>query len=97
MTFSVSNELRKQHEDSLLKDAVQAFGERAKLTSDALGGKGYKLVNLNLNSSGFQQPMLYRSAAKVTMMEAADAAPQVEAGTSRITVNADGMIEVLMP
>lgn len=97
MTFSISPELRKQHEDNLLKEAVMSFGERAKLTSEALGGKGYKLVNLNLNSSGFQQPMLYRSAAKVTMMEAADAAPQVEAGTSRITVNADGMIEVLMP
>ena len=31
------------------------------------------------------------------MMEAADAAPQIEAGSSRISVNADGMIEVQMP
>ena len=97
MNFSISSDLRKQHEDALLKQAVQAFGERARLTSEALGGTGYKLVNLNLNSSGFQQPVLYRSAAKVSMMEAADAAPQIEAGSSRISVNADGMIEVQMP
>ena len=97
MSFSVSDALRKRHEDELLRQAVQSFGARAKLTSEALGGTGYRLVNLNLHSSGFPQPV-YRAPAKMMMEAASDAvAPQVEAGTTRISIQADGTIEVLMP
>ena len=82
----------------LLREAVQAFGARATLTSEALGGTGYRLVNLNLHSSGFTQPVLYRAPAKMMMEASSDAiAPQVESGTTRISIQADGMIEVIMP
>ena len=98
MNFSVSDELRKRHENELLREAVQAFGARATLTSEALGGTGYRLVNLNLHSSGFAQPVLYRAPAKMMMEASSDAiAPQVESGTTRISIQADGMIEVIMP
>ena len=98
MSFSVSDELRKRHENELLREAVQAFGARATLTSEALGGTGYRLVNLNLHSSGFAQPVLYRAPAKMMMEASSDAiAPQVESGTTRISIQADGMIEVIMP
>ncbi len=49
---------RKASEDALLKDAVAAFKARAQLATDALGGKGYKIVNLNLNSNGYPQPYM---------------------------------------
>lgn len=98
MNFSISDEVRKRHEDELLREAVKSFGARARLTSEALGGTGYRLVNLNLHSSGFPQPALYRAPAKMAMEAASDAiAPQVEAGTTRISIQADGVIEVLMP
>lgn len=97
MDFSIAPPTRKASEDALLKDAVAAFKNRAQLVTDALGGKSYKLVNLNLNTSGYPQPY---QRAPVMMMKAAraDAAPalEVEAGTSQVTVNADGVIEVLM-
>ncbi|MGV8918210.1 MAG: SIMPL domain-containing protein [Pseudomonas sp.] len=97
MDFAISPPARKASEDALLKDAVAAFKTRAQLVTDALGGKSYKLVNLNLNSSGFPQPYM---RAPVMMMKAARAdaapAPDVEAGTSQVNVTADGMIEVLM-
>ncbi|MEB0078225.1 SIMPL domain-containing protein [Pseudomonas sp. CCI3.2] len=97
MDFAIAPPTRKASEDSLLKDAVTAFKARAQLVTDALGGKSYKLVNLNLNTSGFPQPYL---RAPVMMMKAArsDAAPtpDVEAGTSQVSVNADGVIEVQM-
>lgn len=97
MDFAISPPTRKISEDALLKDAVAAFKVRAQLVTDALGGKSYKLVNLNLNTSGFPQPYL---RAPVMMMKAAraDAAPtpDVEAGTSQVSVSADGMIEVSM-
>ncbi|WP_341959819.1 SIMPL domain-containing protein [Pseudomonas sp. RC10] len=98
MDFSISDPARKTSEDTLLKNAVTAFKARAQLVTDALGGSGYKLVNLNLNTSGYPQPYM---RAPVMMMKAAraDAAPtpDVEAGTSQVSVTADGVIEVAIP
>lgn len=98
MDFSIADNTRKTSEDALLKDAVAAFKARAQLATEALGGKSYKVVSLNLNSSGYPQPF---ARAPVMMMKAArDSAPvtpDVEAGTSQVSVNADGTIEVQMP
>ena len=98
MDFSISNPARKASEDTLLKNAVTAFKARAQLVTEALGGSGYKVVNLNLNTSGYPQPYM---RAPVMMMKAAraDAAPtpDVEAGTSQVSVTADGTIEVAIP
>ena len=98
MQFAVGNAARKTSEDTLLKDAVNAFKTRAQLATDALGGKGYKIVSLNLNSNGYPQPYM-RSEM---MMKAASAdmaaapTPDVEAGTSEVSMSADGVIEVQM-
>ena len=96
MDFSIASPTRKSHEDALLKEAVTAFKARAQLATEALGGSGYKLVSLSLNSGGFQPPMPMRMAKGMAMMEAA-VTPEIEAGTSQVTVNADGVIEVQMP
>jgi predicted secreted protein len=98
MDFSIATDTRKTREDAMLKDAVNAFKARAQLATEALGGTGYKLVSLNLNTGGFQPPMPMRAyAAKgMAMMEAAPT-PEIEAGTSQVTVSADGVIEVQMP
>jgi len=96
MDFSIAPATRKTHEDALLKEAVVAFRARAQLATEALGGSGYKLVNLSLSSGGFQPPMPMRMAKGMAMMDAA-VTPEIEAGTSQVTVNADGMIEVQMP
>ena len=97
MDFSIADKTRKQSEDALLKEAVAAFKARAQLATEALGGKSYKVVNLNLNSAGYPQPMV-RSPM---MMKAARAdsavTPDVEAGTSEVSINAEGVIEVMMP
>jgi predicted secreted protein len=98
MNFSIADATRKTQEDALLKEAVAAFKARAQLATDALGGSGYKLVNLSLNSGGFQPPMPMRMEAMkgAAMMDAA-VTPDIEAGTSQVTINADGVIEVQMP
>ncbi len=94
MHFSVSDGIRKQNEDSLLKDAVAAFRARAQLATEALGGSDYRIVNLNLGSGGSYQPEMRNFA-----MKAMDAmpTPDVEAGTRQISINAEGVIEVQMP
>ncbi|CAD5107981.1 SIMPL domain-containing protein [Zestomonas carbonaria] len=98
MNFAISKPSRKKSEDTLLKEAVSAFRERAQLATEALGGKGYKLVSLNLNSGGFRPlPMQRMDAAPMAMSMAKGAAQEIEAGSSEVTVNADGVIEVQIP
>lgn len=98
MNFSIASATRKTHEDSLLKEAVAAFKARAQLATEALGGSGYKLVNLSLNSGGFQAPMPMRMNTMKGAARMEDAVtPEIEAGTSQVTINADGVIEVQMP
>ena len=94
MQFSVSDAIRKQNEDALLKDAVAAFRARAQLATEALGGSDYRIVSLNLSSGGGYQPEMRNFAMKG--MDAAPT-PDIEAGTRQISINADGVIEVQMP
>ena len=97
MQFSVSTANRRQHEDQLLKDAVDAFRARAQLVSQAMGASGYRLVRLDLNAGGPPRAPLRMAAMKSLAL--ADAAPpqQIEAGSSTLTVSADGVIELQQP
>lgn len=94
MDFAIADATRKASEDALLKDAVAAFKARAQLATDALGGKGYKIVNLNFNTNGY--PMPYARGGMMMKAAMADSAPtpEVEAGTSQVNMSADGVIEV---
>ncbi|HYQ39072.1 MAG TPA: SIMPL domain-containing protein [Pseudomonas sp.] len=95
--FSLSAANRQQHEDQLLKDAVAAFKARAQLVSQAMGASGYKLVRLDLNAGGGPRPPLRMAAMKSLAVADGAPLPQIEAGTSELTVNADGVIEVQLP
>lgn len=97
MTFSIADSTRQASEDALIKTAVESFKARAQLTSETLGGNAYKIVNLSFNS-GFQPPMPVRMAAiKGMAMNEAAPAPEIEAGSSKVTLSVDGVIEVQMP
>lgn len=98
MQFTVANATRKTSEDALLKDAVNAFKARAQLATDALGGKGYKIVSLNLNSNGYPQPYMRGAMMMKAAAPAMDSAPtpEIGAGTSEVSMSADGVIEVQM-
>lgn len=96
MSFSIADATRKKEEDALIKDAVAAFKERAQLTTEALGGKSYKLVSLGLNSGGFVRPPMRMEAMKASAFSSDSITPEVEAGTSQVTLSADGVIEVQM-
>lgn len=95
LQFSVSDAIRQQNEDAMLKDAVAAFRARADLVTGALGGNGYELMSLNLGSGGFQ-PVMRSMTMKAERMDAG-AIPDIAPGTQQITVSADGTIQVQMP
>lgn len=100
MQFSIAAQTRLRSEDQLLQEAIGAFQARAKLISEALGSSSYKIVQLNLNSSGFAQPPMYARSNKMLSVAMADEAaviPEVEGGSSQVSIIADGVIEVALP
>jgi predicted secreted protein len=53
-----------------------------------------------LNSNGFAQPPIYARSAKMlssAMSDEATAVPQIEAGSSQVSIIADGVIEITLP
>lgn len=100
MQFSIAPKTRISSEDELLKEAISAFQSRAKLVTQALGGADYKVVNLNLNSNGYSRPPMYARAAQAPssmMANESVATPEIEAGSSQVSMIADGVIEVQLP
>ena len=94
MGFSIARETRRAAEDELAVEAIAAFKARAEVLRKALGGRGYKLQNVNV-SSGHNVPQ-----PRFAMARAAPAAQEVvplnmEGGFSVITVTANGTVEVL--
>lgn len=96
MQFSLSPVGRQQTEDQLIAEAITAFKARADIATSSLGGTGYKIVHLNLNSQ-FMPPPMFRGAKVAMMAESDSIAPSVEGGQADVTVSADGVIEVDMP
>ncbi|WP_263260372.1 SIMPL domain-containing protein [Pseudomonas sp. RIT-PI-S] len=92
MEFSIATATRQQSEDALIKDAIAAFKARAAIAAQAMGKQDYKIVNLAISSSGVPQPYMRAPMMKAARMEMAT--PEVEAGTTEVTVSADGTIEL---
>ncbi len=96
MQFSLSRTARSEAENELMREAIVAFKARADIAANSLGGTGYRIVNLNLDSQ-FMQPMAYRGAKLARMADSESASPSVEGGQADVTLNANGTIEVTMP
>ena len=97
MDFSIAKSTRQKEQDSLIKEAVAAFKQRAQLTTEVLGGKSYKLISLSFNNGNFTPLRARMLSAKSAFMDSASAVPEVEAGSSEVSLNAEGVIEVQMP
>ncbi len=89
--FFVSDEMRDRVEDGLIEAALRRFTERAGRIRKTLGARGYRLVDLNINTGGVVYPV---ARARVMAAEAV-AEPALEAGTSTLTVTVSGTIELL--
>lgn len=96
MQFSLSSASRSKTEDELIGQAIEAFKKRAKIATQGIGGNDYKIVQLNLNTQ-YMQPRAYLRANKMAMAADSAGAPAVEGGEADVSVNADGVIEVVMP
>jgi len=91
--YEVSPESRSKVEEQLISEAIAAFNKRAKLITKDLGRTKYRLVEMNVNTTGAPiRPMHVRSTPM--MAEAAVAPPAIEAGQQKIQVNVQGKIEL---
>lgn len=91
INFSVSPVRRAAVEDELIAQALDAFKQRAELVRKQLAAKGYRIVDVSINTGGGQPVPMMRAAAMET---ASVAPPAVEAGTSTLSVNVGGVIEL---
>ena len=95
MRFSVSHEKRMAVENRLIDGALNAFKERARIIGDNLQANGYRIVDLNIGTSGHTPPVMYK-ARMALGMEASDAVA-VEGGESDIRVTVNGTVELIIP
>ncbi len=95
MRFSVSHEKRMAVENRLISGALDAFKERARIVGDNLQANGYRIVNINIGTSGRAPPVRFK-ASRTLAIEAGDAVA-VEGGESEILVTVNGTVELLIP
>jgi predicted secreted protein len=91
--YEVSDERRQAVEETLIKQALDAFQHRAQLVTQQLGRQSYRLVEMTIHSSSQPiQPMHMR--ASMMAMEPSVAAPKLEAGSQTLRVEISGRIEL---
>ena len=92
IAYRLSPERRQQAENELIQRALTAFTERAKLIAEQLGRTKYRLVKVDVNTSGGVPRPIYRSA--MAMQAEAAPSPTIEPGTQRVQVQVSGTIEL---
>lgn len=94
ISFSVAADTRRKVEDSLTAEAVAAFKARAEAVRAAWNAKSYRLVHMNMGSSG--GPMPYMAMARGMEAKGGDASvpQQLAGGETRLAVNVSGSIEL---
>lgn len=96
IAFSLSPEARTEEEKRLLEEAAQAFRQRASDAASAFGFADYRIRQIDLGGSGVvyaQQPQA--TGALRASFAAADAAPELEAGKTTVTVTVQGEVVLL--
>ncbi|MGV2863655.1 SIMPL domain-containing protein [Achromobacter sp. ESBL13] len=95
IAFSLSREAREAEERKLLKEAAQAFKDRALAAANAFGFSGYRLSKLELGGSGGPVPMPRMLGAAAMAKDASGGfSPDVplEAGDVTVSVAVNGTI-----
>lgn len=93
MTFNPADNTRKLHENELIEEAMEAFKERVDIIGKHMDQKNHRIVNININTGGYQPPIMYERAAMKSLSSQNVEQPAVEAGSSRITVNISGSVQ----
>ncbi|WP_227526043.1 SIMPL domain-containing protein [Psychrobacter sp. FDAARGOS_221] len=94
--FGISEEKQKQVKKELIKKASLEFKDQAKSLTETWDMSGYQVVNVSINSNGGYYPrpvMMMRDSAATK--SSAPPAQSFEGGNSRLSVTANGTIELI--
>jgi len=94
LQFSVSPEKRDNVESALIEAALAAFRKRAALISRSLDATDYALVDMSIHTGGMRPPVPVRVEAASLSSRVQSSAPAIEQGTSRLTVQVSGRIQL---
>lgn len=96
MAFQPTDETRKSAEDELISKALDNLKHRASLVQKNMGAAGYRIVQVNINTGGRQPGRVRMNNEMMSMSRSAsvEAAPAVESGESKISVNVSGQIQL---
>ena len=97
INFSVSPARRAAAQDELIAQALDAFKQRAELVRRQFTAKGYRLVDVAINTADTRPVPILRTAAEdfgISSVTKSAAPVPVEAGTSTVTVTVAGVVEL---
>ncbi|MDA9981584.1 SIMPL domain-containing protein [Gammaproteobacteria bacterium] len=95
ISYTISPDLRARAEDSLITQAIVSFGNRARLIAKELGRPGYRIVRLDIVTTG--TPVRPRAFQRMAVsVEAADnvTPPVLDSGVQVVRVGINGVIEL---
>ena len=95
LQFSVSPDRRRQVENELIEQALEAYQARAEIIRKSLAAKTYRLLDINILSGGQGPVIPMRAQAVSTLSRASVSKPALEQGTSRVNVQVRGKIRLL--
>lgn len=93
MTFTPTEETRVKAENTLIGEAMEAFKRRVEVIGKHMKEKNYRIVEININTGGYQPPVMLARSASLKAMSGDIATPAVEAGTSKVTVTVSGSVQ----
>lgn len=92
--LSVKPASRELASNALIKRALFAFRGRAELIQDAMNAKSYRIVDVDIQT-GNSSPALYDQAPRMEMMRSSVTnEPAIEPGSSRMSVQVYGRIQL---
>lgn len=95
LNFGVSDDKKDALEQKLMTDASRSFQKQAKNLTRAWDARGYRVVNVSLNTgSNYPRPMYSSMNMKAEAADASVPSQSFESGNSTISVTANGTIEL---
>ncbi|MBX2878609.1 MAG: SIMPL domain-containing protein [Granulosicoccus sp.] len=84
---------RQRASDQLIEEGLAAFRKRAELIQTSMGSSSFRILDVNIQDNAGAVPM-YEAASMDTMRSAYVSEPAIQGGTSQVTVQVFGRIQL---
>lgn len=96
MQYEASADKRREKENNLISEAIDAFEERALVVATSLGFQNHRIVNLRIDTQNQPQPYpRMEMMTRASSLSKQEAPAAIQAGTQTVSVVASGEIELV--